>query len=427
MKRHQWRTCFTPLSWKCRSPTHSYPLPSASGRSYHTKAQILGPVTPVTRKGYSLPLVARDEEHSRRRERRFARHLDRPTILFSNNHVLAVHKPPGWHSVPNTRKTRHTSHEQPDPRNSKQCLLTYCQEQNWGGGSQGQFLLPLHRLDQPCSGVLLFGKTSKAASRIQTQWQQIRKIYHCVVHARHIPSLIAASNLLDDTKTREINHDDEMALHGSTDSSTIPHRSVDSSTEYKLSGILLPHPQEQRTVQMEPVLRTGWSTQSVSSDKGQVCSLTWKELPILSSSSSSSSPYVVLQITTHQGRRHMIRALLGQVAMCPVMGDVRYDSGLTKRPLPDQSVALHASRLVLPEQLRLGTSKPLFGASSCRDDDDHEDDDDDHTRASIRSESAHPPAPSLSSPMAGLSLTAPPPRNWNQFFGVELWSSRFMP
>jgi hypothetical protein len=41
-----------------------------------------------------------------------------------------------------------------------------------GGGSRKDFLKPLHRINQPCSGVLLLGKTSKAASRITTLWKK---------------------------------------------------------------------------------------------------------------------------------------------------------------------------------------------------------------------------------------------------------------
>ena len=68
-----------------------------------------------------------------------------------------------------------------------------------------------------------------------------------------------------------------------------------------------------------------------------------------SSRSNKASPnndqpsYTLLQIQTNQGARHMIRALLACHG-CPIAGDLRYGAS---QPLPDRSVALHASRLQL--------------------------------------------------------------------------------
>jgi len=44
----------------------------------------------------------------------------------------------------------------------------------------------LHRLDRPVSGIVLFAKTSKGASRLSAQFrhQTVKKIYHCLVRGR---------------------------------------------------------------------------------------------------------------------------------------------------------------------------------------------------------------------------------------------------
>ena len=106
--------------------------------------------------------------------------LPPPTILYSDNHLVAVNKPAGWHSVPNLPKqrkkggTKHRNIEDTDAAitiNSKKCLLTHLQQRGLGGGSKKDFLVPLHRIDQPCTGILLFGKTSKAASRVTKVWK----------------------------------------------------------------------------------------------------------------------------------------------------------------------------------------------------------------------------------------------------------------
>ena len=62
-----------------------------------------------------------------------------PSIVFSNNHLLLVNKPPGYHSQPN---------ESPALGNNSKCMLTKLRSLRLGGGSSKDFLLPMHRLDQ---------------------------------------------------------------------------------------------------------------------------------------------------------------------------------------------------------------------------------------------------------------------------------------
>ena len=92
-------------------------------------------------------------------------------ILFEDNHLLAVHKPPGILS-----QEDHTGN--PDLLNL--CKEYLKKEYNKPGDA---FLGLLHRLDKPVSGVMLFAKTSKAASRISEQIRKrtIKKTYLAVV------------------------------------------------------------------------------------------------------------------------------------------------------------------------------------------------------------------------------------------------------
>jgi 23S rRNA pseudouridine1911/1915/1917 synthase len=198
--------------------------------------------------------------------------LPKPKILFASNHLLVVDKPPGWHSVPNL---------EPSPK----CLLTYLVSQRMGGGSMQDYLKPLHRLDQPCSGVLMFGKTTKAASRIQKQWNSVvQKTYHVVTSDR---PRWKATKLTASARKRQVN---------------------------------------ERSVRMTP---------DVNGDYTLQCRVV-----------KSNSDYTLLEVETNQGSRHMIRAILS-VHGFPIVGDLRY--GNTN--LPDQSVALHASRLAFSIQL----------------------------------------------------------------------------
>jgi 23S rRNA pseudouridine1911/1915/1917 synthase len=92
-------------------------------------------------------------------------------ILFEDNHLLAVNKPKGVLS-----QEDYTG----DPD-----LLTLCKEylKKEYNKPGNVFLGLLHRLDKPVGGVMLFAKTSKAASRISEQIRKrtIKKTYLAVV------------------------------------------------------------------------------------------------------------------------------------------------------------------------------------------------------------------------------------------------------
>ena len=104
--------------------------------------------------------------------------LHPPSVIYSDNHLLVINKPAGWHAVPNIPKQRNDDYDNNNNNNNnnnyhenKKCLLSYLQDKQLGGGSKNDFLVPLHRIDQPCTGILLFGKTSKAASRVTKIWK----------------------------------------------------------------------------------------------------------------------------------------------------------------------------------------------------------------------------------------------------------------
>lgn len=55
----------------------------------------------------------------------------------------------------------------------------------------GQFVYPIHRLDRPTSGVLLFALSSDVARQLAAQFEshQIEKIYHAVVRVAMLKRL----------------------------------------------------------------------------------------------------------------------------------------------------------------------------------------------------------------------------------------------
>lgn len=92
-------------------------------------------------------------------------------VLYEDNHLIAVFKPAGV--LVQGDKTGDV------------CLMDevkeYLKEKYHKPGNV--FLGMLHRLDRPVSGVILFAKTSKGASRLSEQFRDhtIKKIYHTLV------------------------------------------------------------------------------------------------------------------------------------------------------------------------------------------------------------------------------------------------------
>lgn len=92
-------------------------------------------------------------------------------VLYEDNHLIAVYKPAGMLVQ---------GDETGDP-----CLMDevkkYLKEKYHKPGEV--FLGLLHRLDRPVSGVILFARTSKGASRLSEQFRShtVKKVYHTLV------------------------------------------------------------------------------------------------------------------------------------------------------------------------------------------------------------------------------------------------------
>lgn len=86
-------------------------------------------------------------------------------ILWDDNTIIAVDKPAGMATHPSPR---HVDAED---------VMTSLRQR------LGLKVYPIHRLDRPTSGVLLFAKLPEIASTlgIQLQERQVQKIYHAVV------------------------------------------------------------------------------------------------------------------------------------------------------------------------------------------------------------------------------------------------------
>ena len=97
-----------------------------------------------------------------------------PKIIYEDNHVIVVIKP---HNV----SVQEDESKDPD-------MLTIIKEflKKRDNKPGNVFLGLVHRLDRPTGGVMVFAKTSKAASRLGSELKnkQLKKHYLCVVNGK---------------------------------------------------------------------------------------------------------------------------------------------------------------------------------------------------------------------------------------------------
>lgn len=192
-------------------------------------------------------------------------------ILYEDNHLIAVYKPAGIlvqgdHSGDSTLMDE---------------VKYFLKQRDHKPGNV--FLGMLHRLDRPVSGIVLFAKTSKGASRLSEQFRNktIQKTYHALVVGA--PKETSARLVHYIKKNPEIN---KVEVY-----------------DHRNPGAL------------EAVL----SYEVVKEGKAQS----------------------LLKIQLETGRPHQIRAQLSAIGHA-IVGDVKYGA---PAPLPDRSLALCATSL----------------------------------------------------------------------------------
>ena len=192
-------------------------------------------------------------------------------IIFIDNHLIAVTKPAGLLT-------------QPD-RNTDESLID--QTRQWIKEKYNKpnniFLGLVHRLDRNVSGVVLFARTSKAASRLSKQFREgtPKKHYRAIVLGK-----------LKEEHTTLVHY---------------------LRKEKSLRATVFPR-------------ETPTAKRSELSYK-VIYSLEKKSL---------------LEVSLSTGRFHQIRAQMAFTGH-PIMGDVKYGA---PKPLPNQEIALYAHKLV---------------------------------------------------------------------------------
>jgi 23S rRNA pseudouridine1911/1915/1917 synthase len=201
-------------------------------------------------------------------------------VLYEDNHIIAVLKPAGVLTQ--------------GDRTGDECLMdmvkSYLKDTYKKPGNV--FLGLVHRLDKPVSGIVLFGKTSKGASRLSEQFRghTIQKTYHAIVVGKPKE---ASGNIKE-----QVNKISFFA-EGFT-----------NKTDAEL---------------LEEIKKA---------TKTRTAELSYETV-------RSNDKYTLLKILPKTGRFHQIRIQMLEMG-CPILGDAKYSQ---QQPLPDKSIGLCATAI----------------------------------------------------------------------------------
>ncbi len=123
-------------------------------------------------------------------------------ILYEDNHLLVVNKPV---NIP-------VQEDESKDKDLLNMLKDYIKEKYNKPGNV--YLGLVHRLDRPVSGVMVFARTSKAASRLSEQIRvgKFNKIYNAVVLNKIDNFGLLENKLLKDTKNNIVRVDESGKL-----------------------------------------------------------------------------------------------------------------------------------------------------------------------------------------------------------------------
>ncbi|MFH1894464.1 MAG: RluA family pseudouridine synthase [Patescibacteria group bacterium] len=208
-------------------------------------------------------------------------------VLYEDNHLIAVFKSAGVL----------TQGDKTGDENLMDEVKKYLKEKYQKTGNV--FLGLLHRLDRPVSGIILFAKTSKGASRLSEQFRNhsVVKIYHAVVLGKPLQSEGTLTNyLVKDEKNKK--------------------------------AII------------------------VKDNEAKVAELDYEVV-------ASNDKYSLLKVQLKTGRFHQIRAQLANTG-CPLLGDLKYGAPFA---FPESRIALCANFLsfetaTTKEQINLSIPLP---------------------------------------------------------------------
>ncbi|HPY63365.1 MAG TPA: RluA family pseudouridine synthase [Bacillota bacterium] len=342
------------------------------------------------------------------------------TILYEDNHVLVVLKPPGAPS-------------QPDKSTAPDMLGLLKRHLAIRDQKKGEAWLGLvHRLDRPTSGLMVFAKTSKAASRMSKSFRgrEVNKYY--LARIRGIPDqeggtfcdylsareidgcvrLLATNSASDPMTTSKsiLSDPSDVQLSEKNTRERLPDPSnknslpelvdeklaepsdelfspklngeklTEPSDELfspKLNGEKLAEPSdelfspnlngEKLAEPSDELFSPKLNGEKRQLNDAKMAELTWAVISSMNRHSVNESLLFVELLT---GRRHQIRVQFAGRGF-PILGDRRYGYN-DKRDLSVPTLALHACGLIFPHPVRKTTmafyADPSINPSFCQDD-----------------------------------------------------------
>lgn len=201
-------------------------------------------------------------------------------VLYEDNHIIAVVKPAGVL----------TQGDKSGEASLMEMVKVYLKEKYKKPGNV--FLGLVHRLDKPVSGIVLFGKTSKGASRLSEQFRNhtIQKTYHAIVLGKPKESR---------GELKEKINKISFFAEGFT-----------NKTDKEL---------------LEEIKKA---------TKTRTAELSWELVKF-------GEKYSLLKVLPKTGRFHQIRVQMAGLGH-PILGDTKYSQ---QKPLPDGSIGLCASAI----------------------------------------------------------------------------------
>ena len=190
-----------------------------------------------------------------------------PAILYEDNHLLVLNKPAGW-LVQGDKTGDFTLTD---------WGKAYLKEKYQKPGAV--FLHPVHRIDRPVSGAVLFARTDKALSRLMRSFKQ-REVQKTYIALSLFSPVSKEGRLLHWLEKQEKNN--------------------------KVRVFHFAHPTAKESILDYQVL-------------------------------GESGPLTILEVHPITGRPHQIRAQLAAMG-CPIIGDLKYGA---HQPLEDASIGLH--------------------------------------------------------------------------------------
>ena len=241
-------------------------------------------------------------------------------VLYEDEHVLAIDKP---HFLPTTPRGAYIA----------QTALTKLRVRE-----QNPLLIPIHRLDRPTAGVLLFAKTVEARRPFQMMFQhrQVSKTYRAVApvpaDAAAVEQALSAEGLQVRSHIQKIR--DQLQVQQL------------SEQECAAQGV------EPNTLTTVKILRT--FTPSAQAVEG------WRAEP--------NREWALYDLAPHTGKTHQLRAHLNMLSS-PILGDILYPQVLPDAPdrpeYPLQLLAysLHFKHPITGEPVDLYSGRSLAAAS----------------------------------------------------------------